>query len=325
MYIRPGEYKPKPRRVGCETVKVALQAIGAQCALDGEPNPVFTPQGRYHLPIARILDSFKRDNPAPPPQLALPVSALSFILARGQSASSQKVKALADSCIIAWFYLLLRVGEYTYKPPSANTRTTPFTIGDITLWNNNTPLDPALPESYLLQHCTAATFQLDNGKTYLLQHCTAATFQLDNGKTGAARNATIHHYSTGSPICPIAAIVRGLWQIYPHSRDMSTLFAAYYQPNASKWHLTPSHVNTFLKQMAATMPRLHQLNIPISLISSHSLRAGGAVALHLNNVPAHTIQIMGRWSSDTFITYIHSQLSSFTLNLSTYMSNPIPV
>jgi hypothetical protein len=188
--------------------------------------------------------------------------------------------------------------------PSANTRITPFTIGDITLWNNNTPLDPTLPESYLLQHCTAATFQLDNSKT-------------------GARNATIHHYSTGSPICPIAAIVRRLSHIYCHTRDKSTLFAAYYQPNASKWHLTPSHVNTFPKQTAATMP-LHQLNIPISRISSHSLRAGGAVALHLNNVPAHTIQIMGRWSSDTFMTYIHSQLSSFALNLSTYMSNPRP-
>jgi hypothetical protein len=71
----------------------------------------------------------------------------------------------------------------------------PFTIGDITLWNNNIPLDPTLPESYLLQHCTVATFQLDNNKT-------------------GARNATIHHYSTGSPICPIAAIVCRLSHIY---------------------------------------------------------------------------------------------------------------
>jgi hypothetical protein len=146
----------------------------------------------------------------------------------------------------------------------ANTCTTPFTIGDITLWNNNTPLDPTLLESY-----------------YLLHHCTAATlFQLDNSKTGA-NNATIHHYSTGSPICPIAVIVRGLSHIYRHTGDKATLFAAYYQPNASKWHLTPSHVKTFLKHMAATMP-LHQLNIPISRISSHSLRAGGAVTLHLS-------------------------------------------
>jgi hypothetical protein len=140
MYIRHGKYKLKPRRVGCETVKVArLRAIGAQCALEREPNPMVRPQGRYHLPIARILNSFKREDPAPRSQPALPVSALTLILARGQSASSQKVKALADSCIIAWWFYLLRVGEYTYKPSLANTCTTPFTIGDITLWNNNTP------------------------------------------------------------------------------------------------------------------------------------------------------------------------------------------
>jgi hypothetical protein len=52
---------------------------------------------------------------------------------------------------------------------------------------------------------------------------------------------------------------------------------------------------------------------------------GGAVALHLNNVPAHTIQIMGRWSSDTFMTYIHSQLSSFALNLSTLHVQPTAI
>jgi hypothetical protein len=48
------------------------------------------------------------------------------------------------------------------------------------------------------------------------------------------------------------------------------------------------------------------------------------VALHLNNVPAHIIQIMRRWSSDTFMTYIHSQLLSFAQHLSTYMFNLIP-
>jgi hypothetical protein len=63
-------------------------------------------------------------------------------------------------------------------------------------------------------------------------------------------------------------------------------------------------------------------NAPID-ISSHSLRAGGAMALHLNGVPDRTIQILGRWSSDTFLIYIHQQIAAFSHNLSTLMSKNI--
>ena len=48
------------------------------------------------------------------------------------------------------------------------------------------------------------------------------------------------------------------------------------------------------------------------------------MTLHLNGVDAKTIQIIGRWSSDTFLTYIHNQLSAFSHGLSTLMSNDIP-
>ena len=58
-------------------------------------------------------------------------------------------------------------------------------------------------------------------------------------------------------------------------------------------------------------------------ISSHSLRAGGAMALHLNKVPTHTIRKMGRWSSDTFLDYIHEQIAVFSAGLSTAMGNTI--
>ncbi len=64
--------------------------------------------------------------------------------------------------------------------------------------------------------------------------------------------------------------------------------------------------------------------IPPELISSHSLRAGGATALHLNGYDTKTIQILGRWSSDTFLTYIHHQIAAFSKGLSTAMATNIP-
>ena len=39
-------------------------------------------------------------------------------------------------------------------------------------------------------------------------------------------------------------------------------------------------------------------------INTHSFRRGGATALASAGIPAHIIQIMGRWQSNAFIKYI---------------------
>jgi hypothetical protein len=53
-----------------------------------------------------------------------------------------------------------------------------------------------------------------------------------------------------------------------------------------------------------------QTNLPangydLTRIGAHSLRASGAMALKLNGYGKETIMKVGRWSSDTFLTYIH--------------------
>jgi hypothetical protein len=44
-------------------------------------------------------------------------------------------------------------------------------------------------------------------------------------------------------------------------------------------------------------------------VSAHSLQASGAMALRLINVGKDFIKQLGRWSSFTWLTYIHSQIS----------------
>jgi integrase len=97
-------------------------------------------------------------------------------------------------------------------------------------------------------------------------------------------------------------------------------------------HFSPEHptgftihvrqITTTLKDAAKAL-NLHQHGLRPELISSHSLRAGGATALHLSGCDAKTIQILGRWSSDTFLTYIHHQIVAFSLRLSKHMATHI--
>jgi len=161
---------------------------------------------------------------------------------------------------------------------------------------------------------------------YLQQCCTSATLSIENQKNGI-RNNVINHDITGLPICPVQALIRRVKHILAHTTDPDTHIATYYDPTRGRgqgqlWILPPSTINKTLKEAVQDL-QLDQQGITPSVISSHSLRAGGATALHLNGVPAKTIQIIGRWSSDTFLTYIHNQLSTFSQGLSTLMSTNI--
>jgi hypothetical protein len=58
-------------------------------------------------------------------------------------------------------------------------------------------------------------------------------------------------------------------------------------------------------------------------IGPHSLRASGAMQLKLNGVSDSMIQKMGRWSSNTWLQYLHGQISCLTRGLSARMATPV--
>lgn len=62
-----------------------------------------------------------------------------------------------------------------------------------------------------------------------------------------------------------------------------------------------------------------KLRIAPEEIGTHSLRSGAAMAMYLGGVPVFAIQIIGRWSSDTFMKYIRKQIEEFTFDVSARM------
>ena len=60
-----------------------------------------------------------------------------------------------------------------------------------------------------------------------------------------------------------------------------------------------------------------------SRIGTHSLRAGGAMVMFLAGVPVETIQLIGRWRSQTFMRYIRIQVQQMTNGVADIMTaNP---
>jgi hypothetical protein len=81
-------------------------------------------------------------------------------------------------------------------------------------------------------------------------------------------------------------------------------------------------MNTMIKSAVRSL-HLDKKGFPPEAVSSHSLRAGGAMAMHLNHIDRDTIRKQGRWSSDTFLMYIHEQIAAFSAGLSSKMSRHI--
>jgi hypothetical protein len=64
---------------------------------------------------------------------------------------------------------------------------------------------------------------------------------------------------------------------------------------------------------------LLNLGYSVTRVSAHSLHASGAMDLCLDDLGEDLIKKLGRWSSLTWLSYIHAQISSLTAGLSERM------
>jgi hypothetical protein len=252
-----------------------------------------------------MLRGYRRDDPKSSPQLAVPVAITEHILRQQWKSSPHcpQRQAIADLTNIA-FYYLLRVGEYT-KPRNTKTNTIPFRVRDITFRTADGRLIPSNQPLETLLTAAEATIRMPNQK---------------NGVKGQC----IHQECTGTSYSPVKSLARRVHHILSHHGTFDTAIYNYSHPLYTDWcTISSQHINHTLKQAGASIG-LYKLGYTEGDVSSHSLRAGGAMAMHLNNIDPSTIQKMGRWKSNTFLMYIHEQISAFATGVSLKMSNAIP-
>jgi hypothetical protein len=82
-----------------------------------------------------------------------------------------------------------------------------------------------------------------------------------------------------------------------------------------QWTLSYSTFQKAIKVVAV------HLGLDPNRYSTHSLRIGGATVMAAAGLPDYVIQLIGRWKSLAFLTYIRSNLSMFTKALSV-LTNP---
>jgi hypothetical protein len=232
------------------------------------------------------------------------------MLARAQQSTIPLDHAVGDLAIIAFFFLL-RIGEYTRpaldlrtnKPRTNAKRTVEFRIGDIGFWKAG----QILPRKSSLQTLLTAD---------------EVTLKITNQKNGTM-GQVIHHKSTNNPVdCPVQAVARRVHHILSHNGTSESCLCDYFTSTVGWRHVRPADLRTALNTAVLELD-LKNNGIDVSLISLHSFRAGGAMALKLSGASDTTIMKFGRWKSLTFLQYIHNQIAHISAGVSKAMSTKI--
>lgn len=287
------------KRVGFQSVEKALRHVAQTLVLAGYDDPRRTYGSKeLDLPFQRLLAQYRKEDPPPQPQVALPVATVQYAAGQCHGQNSALRKATADLIATAFFFLL-RVGEYSMPQKNTKTRTVQFRVKDVTFRDLR---GHTIPHHATLQQ---------------LQNAVSVTLFLDNQKNGQ-RGATIFHTACPTWFCPVKALARRVHSIISLGKADDTPLS-FVGPNS---HVTARHV-TLMVHEAARATELVSLGYKIKRIGTHSLRASGAMALKLQGISDSTIMKIGRWTGLTFLTYIHSQIGALNVGLATRMTQRI--
>ena len=127
------------------------------------------------------------------------------------------------------------------------------------------------------------------------------------------------HCSGDRVLCPVraaASIVQRIRQYKTHT-DTTTI-NAFLLPSGKMSYISSKMVRDALRAAVTTIGEA-KLGFRATNVGTHSLRSGGAMAMHLAEIPVYTIMIIGRWSSDAFLRYIRKQVAQFSQNISKRM------
>ena len=143
---------------------------------------------------------------------------------------------------------------------------------------------------------------------------------MSNQKNGT-RGSLINHEANDHTSCPVKALARRVHHIMAHGKD-DDILGTHWDKHGCKHPIVEGHINEALKTSVVAL-NLVAKGFPPTAVSSHSLRAGGAMAMHLNGCSPIQIRKQGRWSSDTFLMCIHEQVAAFSAGISKKMATDI--
>jgi hypothetical protein len=192
----------------------------------------------------------------------------------------------------------MRSCEYLKVPNQADKKTKQLTLQNIAFYRDGKLIEHSSP---MLHHSTSSV-----------------TVTFESQKNSRKFDAITQWRTTHDTLCPVrqwAALVQRIWA-YPGA-TAKTPVSAVSQHNRIT-HITSANIVHALQDALKTYGE-DRLRINIDEVGTHSIRSGAAMAMYLGGVPVFAIQMIGRWSSDSFMRYIRKQIEEFTYDVSQKM------
>jgi hypothetical protein len=248
--------------------------------------------------ISSYLEKCTEADPSSQPQQALPNTTIRLIALTFFATQSRRLHVVADLVVLAFFFLL-RVGEYT--PSSQSRRTIPLTETDVKLWRGIVEIS----HDFTLEEVLAAD---------------DVTICLQNQKNGH-KNASLHHYSSRDAVLgPVKSVARLVNSGRACARGAS--LGTFHDDDGRRQSVSADEIRATIRH-GATLDNLEAYGYDLKRIGSHSLRSGGAMRLKLAGKDDDIIKKMGRWSSNTYLRYIQTQIGELAVNLATAMAQTL--
>ena len=146
----------------------------------------------------------------------------------------------------------------------------------------------------------------------MLSDSVSVTFEFQ--KTDERDKTVTMHWTGDQILCPVrawGAIVRRI-RVCPGASPDTTVNAFF--DNGKLRFATGDDIVKALRAAVEVAGEV-KLGLKASEVGCHSIRSGAAMAMCLDEVPVHTIMMIGRWSSDAFLRCIRKQLKQFSHNV----------
>lgn len=284
--------------VRAQTVAKALLAVGAGITMLGGQDPRKQTPGadRNHPLLASFLKSLADDDD--PAKRAYPANTtiVDNLHAQVHNQDPSHCRALLhtiDLAIVGFFWML-RPAEYLTSKSCGRSQA--FTLADI---------------SFQTPECTFAA--LDPSLNDLdVSRIRRATLTFSDQKN-AVKGEQICHLVTSHPrLCPVKALSRICAHLRSHGAPPGTPIYTCYT-SAGIAVISPRHIKRALRRSAQSL--LPTTGIDPRLLTSRSLRPGGATALLCSGVDSNIIQLVGRWKSDAMLRYLRVAALAHNTNL----------
>jgi hypothetical protein len=228
-----------------------------------------------------------------------------------EAANATELHRAIGQLIVGAFFFAMRACEFSDVGGPRRTRI--LNLGDVEFRRGGTKVTSDDEVDMAAADTVSLTFRTQkNGEkgTTVTQHRT----------TGTAMG--------GAKICPVASFARLVARVRrynpdePEWKDETRRPISLVAVPGGHAMVTSNQILHHLRA-AALQYGERRLGFSVSKIGTHSIRAGAATAMFLAGVPAETIQLIGRWRSQTFLRYIRIQVQLLTKGVATEMTaNP---